>query len=81
MSRNVIQFPEPPVDRVEAYLALLECGVEVADARLAELRELMSADERTRLVAKLRAEGAALTRRANALEAQMRAWRRDGAKK
>jgi hypothetical protein len=75
MTDKVITFPQPKVDRVDLYLALLDSGAEFGDPRLAELRTLMSEPERARLVAQLRADSAVMVRRANALEAQMRIWR------
>ena len=81
MTGTVITFPEPPIDRVEVYLALLDCGAEIDDPRLAELRAQFSEAERTRLVAQLRGDSATTLRRADALEAQMRIWRREETKK
>jgi hypothetical protein len=75
MTDKVVTFPQPQVDRVDLYLALVDSGAEFEDARLAELRTLMSEPERARLVAQLRADSAVTTRRANALEKQMRIWR------
>jgi hypothetical protein len=75
MTDKVVAFPQPQVDRVDLYLALLDTGAEFEDARLAELTTLMSEPERACLVAQLGADSAVTTRRANALEAQMRIWR------
>ena len=75
MSSDVIKLPNPPINRVDVYLALVDAGAEFEDPRLAELRALLSEPERAHLVAQLRADSGVMTRRANALEAQMRIWR------
>jgi hypothetical protein len=72
---KVVVFPPPEVDLVDVYLALLDSGAEFEHPRLAELRALLSEDERARLVAQLRVDSARTTRRADALEKQMRIWR------
>jgi hypothetical protein len=75
MTNKVVAFPPPQVDLVDVYLALVDSGAEFDDPRLIELRTLLSDDQRARLIAQLRADSTVTTRRANALEAQMRIWR------
>jgi hypothetical protein len=75
MTDKVVAFPLPQVDPVDVYLALLDAGAEFEDPRLAQLRALLSEDERARLVAQLRAASEVTTRRADVLEQQLRIWR------
>jgi hypothetical protein len=75
MTDKAIAFPRPEADRVEAYLALVDSGAEFVDPRLTQLRALFSDDQRARLVAQLCADSARTTKRADALETQMRIWR------
>jgi hypothetical protein len=71
MTDRAIAFPQPQIDRVDLYLALVDSGAEFSDPRLAQLREQLTASERARLVAQLRADSARTTKRADAL----RIWR------
>jgi hypothetical protein len=75
MTDKVVAFPQPQADQVEVYLALLDAGAAFGDPRLAQLREQLTSSERARLVGQLRADSEVTTRRADALEKQIRIWR------
>jgi hypothetical protein len=71
MSRKIFKFPDPSIDPVDVYLALLDAGAEFEDPRLAQFRALLSDGRTARLVAQLRADKRT-TKRADTLETQMR---------
>ena len=75
MTDKVVAFPQPQADSIEVYLALVDSGAEFEDPRLAQLREQLTVSERARLVAQLRADSEVTTRRADAIEQQLRIWR------
>jgi hypothetical protein len=75
MSGKIFKFPDPSIDPVDVYLALLGAGAEFEDPGLAQLRALLSDGHRARLVAQLRADSARTTKRVDTLETQMRIWR------
>jgi hypothetical protein len=75
VSGEIVKLPDPPIDRVGAYLGLIDAGASFDDPLLAELREQLTAAERARLAAQLRKDAETTTRRADALEKQMRLWR------
>jgi hypothetical protein len=72
MIDKIVQFPEPPIDVVETYLALVDCGAEFEDPRLEELRQRMTNDELGRIVTQLREEAEAASRKARALKTLVR---------